>query len=271
MQMDYTLNINGNLLDLTEPKVMGIINITPDSFFADSRKQTDCEIAEYVEQMITDGVDIIDVGACSTRPQSIPVTVDEERKRLRFALPIINKSISSTAHDKIVALSIDTYRAEIAKMCIEEYGANIINDVSGGSDQNMFSTVSQFGMPYILTAQQSNLHDTLMFFATNVDKLRNLGQKDIILDPGFGFGKTIDENFALLKDLDKLSCMDLPIMVGLSRKSFIYKVLDCLPEDSLTGTTALNMVSLQKGASILRVHDVKAAVEIIKMVVNCNL
>ncbi len=271
MQMDYTLNINGNLLDLAEPKVMGIINITPDSFFADSRKQTDSEIAEHVEQMIIDGVDIIDVGACSTRPQSTPVSADEERERLCFALPIINGIISSAAHDKTIALSIDTFRADIAKMCIKEYGANIINDVSGGSDQNIFPIVSQSGTPYILTAQQSNLHDTLMFFAANVDKLRNFGQKDIILDPGFGFGKTIDDNFALLKDLDKLSCMDLPIMVGLSRKSFIYKVLDCQPEDSLAGTTALNMVSLQKGASILRVHDVKAAVDTIRMHVNCKL
>lgn len=259
--MNYTLNINGNLLDLAKPKVMGIINITPDSFFAESRKQTVYEIEKCVEQMIADGVDIIDVGACSTRPQSMPVSLDEEKERLAFALPLINRQIDAMPHGKTIALSIDTYRAEIAKMCIEEYEATIINDVSGGSDKEMFSVVAESGTPYILTAQQNNLHDILMFFSAKVCELRNLGQKDIILDPGFGFGKTVDENFALLKELDKLSCMDLPIMVGLSRKSFICKVLDCQPEDSLAGTIALNMVSLQKGASILRVHDVKSAVD----------
>ena len=257
--MQYTLNIKGQLLDLSEPRVMGILNATPDSFFADSRKQTEREIAERADEIVAQGGTFIDVGAYSTRPGAAEVSVEEELERMRMALGVVRRVQPS------VPLSIDTFRADVAKMAVEEYGADIINDVSEGADEGMFRMVARLQMPYILMSVQKNLHDTLMAFARKVQMLRDMGQKDIILDPGFGFGKTLEENYQLMNELEKLQVMELPLLVGISRKSMIYKLLDTDQSRALNGTTMLNTVSLMKGASILRVHDVQEATECIRL------
>ncbi|MBQ9672489.1 MAG: dihydropteroate synthase [Prevotella sp.] len=266
--MNYTLNLKGQLFSLGQPVVMGILNVTPDSFYADSRQQTEEQIAQRTRQIISEGAAIIDVGACSTRPGSAPVSQQEEIDRLRMALPIIRKIQEETdlapLHSDLSALhsslSIDTFRPDVARMAVEEFGADIINDVSEGNEQ-MFRMTARLGTPYVLTSVQPDLRSTLLTFARKVQQMRDLGQKDIILDPGFGFGKTVDENFQLLSQMDKLSVLELPLLVGISRKSMIWKTLQCTPDEALGGTTALNAVALMKGASILRVHDVKAAVE----------
>ena len=277
--MQYTLNIKGKLLDLSEPQVMGILNVTPDSFFAGSRKQTEQDIAERARQIVNEGGSIIDVGAFSTRPGADEVTEEEEMARLRRALAIVKCEVP----DAIV--SVDTFRPAVARMAVEEMGADIINDVSEGGVTGIvgkaleteasevpqiFRTVASLQVPYILMSVQKDLHDTLMVFAKKVQLLRDLGQKDIILDPGFGFGKTLDDNYRLMGEMEKLQVLDLPLLVGISRKSMIYRLLDTQPDQALNGTSVLNTIALMKGASILRVHDVKEAVECVSIVQKLN-
>lgn len=258
--MHYTLNCNGRLLDLSEPQVMGIINLTPDSFYAASRKQAEGEIIARCHQILLEGASIIDVGACSTRPGGGLVSEEEEAERLQRGLRLIRREMPDAI------LSIDTFRPEVARMCIEEYGADIINDVEG-SDV-MFQTVARLRTPYIYMSRKATVHDILLDFAQTVQRLRDLSQKDIILDPGFGFGKTPEENFQLLRELEKLHVLDLPLLVGMSRKRMVWQTLKVTPDNALNGTTVLNTVALQKGASILRVHDVKEASEAVKLVLN---
>ena len=246
-------------MHLDEPRVMGILNVTPDSFYTGSRVQTEKEILARAEEIIAQGGDIIDVGACSTRPDSQPVSEEEEWNRLANSLDIIRRELPDAV------ISVDTFRANIARMCIEEYGADIINDVSEGSDENMFGVVANAGVPYILTSQQKNMYDTLLSFSAKVLELRNMGQKDILLDPGFGFGKTLDGNFLMLSELDKMLCMELPVVVGVSRKSMICRTLDIDPAEALNSTTSLNTIALTKGASILRVHDVAEAKQVVEL------
>ena len=274
-ETDYTLNIHGHLLDLNCPQVMGILNCTPDSFYAGSRVQTEQAIAERAQEIIAEGGTIIDVGAFSTRPGADDVSEEEELKRMRTALAIVRRECP----DAVV--SIDTFRPNVARVAVEEYGADIINDVSeggistiagrevcnsNGDVPEMFRTVARLGVAYILMSVQRNLHDTLMNFSRKVQQLRDLGQKDIILDPGFGFGKTIEENYRLLGELDKLKVFGLPLLVGISRKRMIYQLLNITPDEALNGTTVAHAVALMKGASILRVHDVREAVEAVKIV-----
>ena len=270
----YTLNVGGRLLDLSKPKVMGILNATPDSFYAASRVQTEGAIRERVQQIVAEGGEIIDVGACSSRPGAEDVSPTEEMERLRRAMRVVRE----TAPD--IPVSIDTFRADIAKAAVEEMGANIINDISGGElDKDMFPTVAKLGVPYVLmhmkgtpqTMQQAPhyedvMKEVLLYFAERVQKLRDLGQKDIILDPGYGFGKTLEDNYHLLHHQDRLQLFQLPLLVGFSRKSMVHRLLQCSPEEALNGTSVLNALALQKGANILRVHDVKPCVEVLKIV-----
>ena len=262
--MDYTINVKGQLLDLSEPLVMGILNVTPDSFYADSRAETKQAILERARQLADEGAAILDIGACSTRPGSEPASEAEEMERLRMALRIVRNEMPDAV------LSIDTFRPEVASMAVKEFGADIINDISGGSTE-MFRTVSRLRVPYILTSAAASLHDMLLEFAKKVQQLRDLGQNDIILDPGFGFGKTLDNNYEVLSQLEQLLVMELPVLVGVSRKSMIYKLLGMTPQEALNGTTALNTIALMKGASILRVHDVREAVECVKLYRQCSL
>ena len=264
--MNYTLNCNGRLLSLEEPKVMGILNVTPDSFYAQSRQQTEQEIAQRAQQILAEGGDIIDVGACSTRPDSTPASEAEEMERLRLALGLIRKQLPEAI------LSVDTFRADVARMVVEEFGVDIINDVGEGTSapnpqpSAMFRMVSRLGVPYIYMSRKATMKDILMDCAEAVDILRSLGQKDIVLDPGFGFGKTLDDNYQVMNQLERMKMAQLPILVGISRKSMIYRLLDTTPEEALNGTTALNTLALMKGADILRVHDVREAVETVKIV-----
>lgn len=266
----YTMNVRGRLVDLSRPQVMGILNVTPDSFYQGSRKQTEAEIANRANEIIEEGGTMIDVGAFSTRPGAFEVTQEEEMDRLKRALSIVRREQPEAI------VSVDTYRPVVARKCIEEWGADIINDVSEGGitgivntpiheDESMFKTVAQLQVPYILMSVKSNLRDMLISFAGEVQELYSLGAKDIILDPGFGFGKTLDDNYVLYQKLEDLQVLDLPILVGISRKSMIYKFLGGDPTTSLNGTTVLNTLALQKGATILRVHDVKEAVETCKI------
>lgn len=257
--MDYTINIHGRLMDLAKPQVMGILNVTPDSFYAASRKQTETEIAERANQIIAEGATMIDVGACSTRPGFQEISEAEEMERLRFGLGIVRREQPDSV------ISVDTFRPDVARMAVEEFGADIINDVSEGSTA-MFRMVSYMRVPYILMSVQPTMKEMLMSFAEKVQQLRDLGATDIILDPGFGFGKTLDENYQVMNEMEKLEVMNLPLLVGVSRKSMIYKLFGCTPNESLNGTTALHVIALMKGASILRVHDVKEAVECCKIV-----
>ncbi len=264
-------------MDLSEPQVMGILNVTPDSFYEGSRKQTEQEIKERANEILTQGATIIDIGAQSTRPGAQDVGAQEEMERLARALTLIR-----TEHPDAV-VSVDTFRSDIARECVEKYGVDIINDISGGDmDQDMFNTVAGLGVPYILMhikgtpkdMQQNPQYDHLVpeimkYFSERLLKLRELGQKDVILDPGFGFGKTLEHNYELLRHMEELKAFNLPLLVGISRKSMIFKLLGCTAEESLSGTTALNTIALMKGANILRVHDVKACVEAIKIVKAC--
>lgn len=266
-EMDYTINVKGRLVDLSEPQVMGILNVTPDSFYAGSRQQTEREIAERARQVVADGATMIDIGGCSTRPGAELATEAEEMERLRFGLAVVRRELPEAV------LSVDTFRPDVARMSVEEFGADIINDV-GVSDicrQDMFRMVSRLRVPYILMSTKPTLYDMLINFADEVQQLRDLGQKDVILDPGFGFGKTLEQNFEVLRDMEQLQAMELPILVGLSRKSMVYKPLSITPDDAQNGTTVLNTIALQKGASILRVHDVREAVECIKLLKLCSL
>ena len=259
--ISYTINVRGQLIDLGEPLVMGIMNVTPDSFYANSRVQTAETIRQRAHQIVAEGAKIIDIGACSTRPGGVVVSAEEEMQRLAFALPIVKEA------EPDAILSIDTFHADIARRMIEEFGADIINDVEEGKDPEMFRTVAELGAPYILMSTAANLHDMLIDFSREVQELRDLGQKDIILDPGFGFGKDpVAGNYELLSVMERLQVMELPILVGISRKRMIHQLLGITAAESLNGTTILNTIALLKGANILRVHDVREAVEAVKIV-----
>lgn len=255
--MEYTLNCNGRLLSLDTPQVMGILNATPDSFYAASRQQTEGQIAARAHQIVDEGGTIIDVGACSTRPDSEPASEAEEMERLRMALSVVRRELP----DAII--SVDTYRPDVARMAVEEYGADIINDVDGGRD--MFRMVSRLHVPYIYMSRQATIREVLLDCAKTVDQLRSMGQKDIVLDPGFGFGKTVDDNYAVMQQLERMQMLHLPQLVGISRKSMIYKLLGTSQEEALNGTAVLNTIALTKGADILRVHDVREAVEAVRI------
>lgn len=268
-----TININGNLLEFNKPIVMGILNITPDSFYEGSRKQTEEQVVSRIQQIVDEGGTVVDVGAQSSNPTSELLSAETEIERLRFALGIVNK------HFPEVMISVDTFYGDVARFCVEEHGVSIINDVSGGQiDPNMFATVAKLNVPYILmhmrglpqTMQQLTNYDNFIqeifyYFSEKVTTLNRLGVSDIIIDPGFGFSKTVDQNYELMASLKGFSIFDLPLLVGVSRKSMIYKLLDSTPAESLNGTTALNAFALQHGANVLRVHDVKEAVETIKI------
>ena len=270
----YSLNIGGRLIELAQPIVMGILNATPDSFYNASRMESEREIAQRAQQIVSEGGDIIDVGAYSTRPGADEVSVEEEMNRLRFALDIIKNATPEAI------ISVDTFRADVAKMCVEECGAHIVNDISGGTmDRRMFRTVAHLGVPYVLTHIQGTpqtmqqqcqyedlIADIMLYFSQRVNDLRALGAKDIILDPGFGFGKTLAQNYELMQHLDDFSEFGLPLLVGVSRKSMIHQLLGVTPAESLTGTIALQTVALTKGANIIRAHDVREAVESISIV-----
>lgn len=267
--MMHTLNLRGKLYSLCEPKIMGILNVTPDSFYAESRTSNEEHIAARVQQLMDDGADMIDIGGYSSRPGADDVSPEEEMNRLRRGLRVVRRLYPE------VPISVDTFRADVARMCVEEEGADIINDISGGMmDRQMFRTVARLGVPYILmhmqgtpdTMQQSPHYDNLrrevmLYFAERIDRLCQMGAKDIIVDPGFGFGKTLEHNYELFHHLDDFNLFNLPLLVGISRKSMIYKLLGGTPQTSLNGTTVLNTIALMKGAHILRVHDVKEAVE----------
>ena len=257
--MDYTLNVKGRLMDLSQPKVMGILNVTPDSFYSDSRAQTEHDIIMRARKLVTEGAAIVDIGACSTRPGSEPASEAEEMQRLRLALNTLRREMPQ------VVLSIDTFRPNVARMTVEEFGADIINDVSGGGEE-MFRLVAKMGVPYVLSSVDGTMHDMLLTLAEKVQLLRDFGQKDIIIDPGFGFGKTLEQNYAVMCEMERLQVLGLPVLVGVSRKSMIYRRLGGSPAESLNGTTVLNTLSLMKGASILRVHDVREAVECVSIV-----
>lgn len=267
--MTHTLNLRGILLELREPQIMGILNVTPDSFYSDSRTPDEAHITDRVRQMMDEGADMIDIGGYSSRPGADDVTPEEEMDRLRRGLRIVRELYPE------VPVSVDTFRADVARMCIEEEGADIINDISGGMmDRQMFRTVARLGVPYILMHMQGtpdtmqvaphydNLRrEVMLYFAERIDRLCQMGAKDIIVDPGFGFGKTLEHNYELMNHLDDFAVFNLPLLVGISRKSMIYKLTGGTPQTSLNGTTVLNTISLVKGAHILRVHDVKAAAE----------
>ena len=242
---------------------MGILNATPDSFFADSRRQTEEEIAACCRKMLAEGAAIIDVGGCSTRPGGEVATEAQEMERLRTALAVIRREQPEAI------LSIDTFRPDVARMAVEEFDADIINDVSGGTTE-MFRMVTRLRVPYILMSLQPNIREMLLSFAEKVQQLRDMGANDIILDPGFGFGKTLEENYEVMNEMEKLLVMELPLLVGISRKSMIYRSFGCTPQEALNGTTALNTIALMKGASILRVHDVKEAMECVKIIEQLN-
>ena len=268
------INVNGSLLDLSGPCVMGILNITPDSFYAGSRMLTEAEIAARAQQILDEGAGIIDIGAYSSRPNAENVSPREEMERLRMGLEILRKT-----HPGAV-ISVDTFRADVARMCVEEYGVAIINDIAAGEmDGDMFRTVVELNVPYIMMHMQGTpqnmqqhphydnlLKEVFLYFAQKVQQLRDLGMKDIILDPGFGFGKTVEHNYELLAHLEEFRVFELPLLVGISRKSMIYRLLGNTPQDALNGTTVLDTICLLKGADILRVHDVREAVETVKIV-----
>lgn len=273
-----TLNLRGRLLELHEPQIMGILNVTPDSFFSESRTPDEEHIAQRVKQMMNDGADMIDIGGYSSRPGANDVSTEEEMNRLRRGLRIIRKLYPD------VPVSVDTFRADVARMCIEEEGADIINDISGGMmDRQMFRTVAQLHVPYIMMHMQGtpdsmqlaphyeNLRqEVMLYFAERIDRLCQMGAKDIIVDPGFGFGKTMEHNYELMAHLEDFHVFGLPLLVGISRKSMIYKLLGGTPQTSLNGTTVLNTIALTKGAHILRVHDVKEAAEAKRIVGMCK-
>lgn len=269
--MKYTINVRGRLLDLSVPQVMGILNATPDSFFAGSRRQTETEIAVRVNEIIEQGGTIIDVGAFSTRHGADEVSEQEETERLRRALAIVRREQPDAV------LSVDTYRPAVARMCVEEFGADIINDVSEGGitgivntpiheEESMFETVARLRVAYILMSVKPDLYSMMKAFAAEVQQLRDLGMKDVILDPGFGFGKTLEQNYRIMDGMERLHELGLPLLVGISRKSMISRLLQTDASGALNGTTVLNTIALLKGASILRVHDVRECVEAVKIV-----
>jgi len=267
-----TINCNGQLIDLSEPIIMGVLNVTPDSFFDGGKYENVKALLEQVEKMISAGAIIIDVGGMSSRPGAEIIKVKEELNRVIPVIEQIKKQFPA------VIISIDTVRSEVARQSVA-VGASIINDISAGSiDDQMFKTVAELNIPYILMHMQGkpeNMQEkpdyqdvtktVLNFFIEKIGELRALGVKDIILDPGFGFGKTIQHNYHLLQKFTIFKILDLPLLAGLSRKSMIYKVLDSTPQEALNGTTVLNTLALERGAKILRVHDVKEAKETITL------
>lgn len=269
-----SLNVNGRLLDLSTPQVMGILNVTPDSFYAGSRSRTEAEIAARACQILDEGASIIDIGAYSSRSNAEHISPEEEMQRLSTGLEILNRN-----HPDAI-ISVDTFRAEVARQCVEEYGAAIINDISAGEmDEQMFPTVARLNVPYIMMHMQGTpqnmqkephyenlLKEVFMYFARKVRQLRDLGMKDIILDPGFGFGKTLEHNYELMAHLEEFGIFELPLLVGVSRKSMIYRLFGVTPQEALNGTTVLDTVALMKGADILRVHDVREAVEAVRLI-----
>ena len=269
----YSLNLQGRLVTIDRPWVMGIINVTPDSFYSGSRVNDEQTLVARVGQMLADGADVLDIGACSTRPGSQSVDAQGEMERLQWALDIIRR----TAPDVII--SVDTYRADVARRCVEEWGADIINDISGGTlDEAMFDTVARLQVPYVLmhtrgtpetmasmTDYDDVAADVLEWMARRIDILRQMGVADVIADPGFGFAKDQEQNYRLLSCLDAFHALDAPLLVGVSRKRMIYTPLECGPDEALNGTTVVNTIALQQGAHILRVHDVKAAAEAVKI------
>lgn len=268
-----TLNIKGELISLEEPLVMGILNVTPDSFYEGSRKQTETDIRNRIEEILQEGGAIIDLGGYSSRPDAQDVSPEEEMERLCLALRILRDEYPKAM------VSVDTFRADIARRCVEEYGVAIINDISGGElDAAMFPTIADLHIPYIImhmrgtpkTMQQhcdyQNLTaDILLYFSKKIEQLHLMGVNDIIIDPGFGFSKTLEQNYELMRHLADFSLFEKPLLVGISRKSMIYKLLGGTPAESLNGTTVLNTYALLNGANILRVHDVKAAVEAVRI------
>lgn len=272
--LNRTINIKGELFSLDRPVVMGILNVTPDSFFAGSRKRTEAEIATRIEEILAQGGDWIDIGGYSSRPDATPVTADEEMRRLELGLEILSRDYPS------VPVSVDTFRADVARCCVEKYGVAMINDISAGElDPEMFRTVADLKVPYIMMHMRgtpqtmasltdyTNLMDEIMlYFAEKVRQLCLMGVSDLILDPGFGFSKTLEQNYELMAHLREFGIFDLPILVGISRKRMIYQLLGGTPEESLNGTTALHTYALLNGADILRVHDVKEAVEAVRIV-----
>ena len=268
-----TINIRGRLVSLDTPLVMGILNITPDSFYESSRCIDTQKALQRAKQIIEEGGDIIDVGAYSSRPGAEDVSEEEEIARLRSVLPAIRERYP----DAII--SVDTFRSKVARYVVEECGADIINDIMGGEgDEDMFETIAQLKVPYILmhmrgtpqTMQEKTEYDNIMvemieYFSEKIEKLRLLGVCDVILDPGFGFAKSLEQNYNIVKNLSDIAQIKLPLLVGVSRKSMIYRPLNVSPSESLIGTVALNTLALAKGADILRVHDVKECVETIKI------
>ena len=273
MKKAKSLNIKGKLVTLDEPWVMGILNVTPDSFYADSRIEDESALYKRIETILSEGGRIIDVGGCSTRPGAATATEEEERNRLKKALSIL------MLHYPEVIVSVDTFRADIARWAVEEYGVAIINDVSGGDmDPNMFRTIADLRVPYIimhmrgtpetmqtLTAYENVTAEVLQSLAVKMNQLYQLGVNDVIVDPGFGFSKTIEQNYELMRHLSDFRILEAPLLVGISRKKMIYEMLETSIEGSLNGTTVLNTFALLHGADILRVHDVRDAVEAVRI------
>lgn len=273
-QQPRFIRVKDKLLDLSEPLVMGILNITPDSFYAGSRKETETDILQRAREIVAQGGHIIDVGAYSSRPNAVHISTEEEMQRLHMGLQLLRRE-----HPDAI-LSVDTFRSDVARMCVEEFGVDIINDISGGMlDEQMAHTVGRLGVPYILmhmkgtpqTMQQNPHYEQLLpeivgYFSQRIMALREQGVTDIILDPGFGFAKTLAHNYELMQHLEELHIFEQPLLVGVSRKSMIYHLIGGTPSDALNGTTVLHTVALLKGAHILRVHDVKEAVETVRIV-----
>lgn len=270
----YSLNLKGRLVTIDRPWVMGIVNVTPDSFYSGSRVSDEQSLVQRVRQMLAEGADVIDVGACSTRPGGEQVDAQGEMERLGWALGIIRREQPD------VVLSVDTYRADVARNCVEQWGADIINDISGGTiDDTMFSTVATLGVPYVLmhmrgtpetmaemTDYENVTGDVLEWMAHRVDDLRQRGVADVIVDPGFGFAKTVEQNYELLAGLEAFHALEAPLLVGVSRKRMIYMPLGCGADEALNGTTVLNSVALLQGAHFLRVHDVLAAAQAVRLI-----
>ncbi len=270
----YSMNLRGRLVEIDRPWVMGIVNVTPDSFYSGSRATDELTLVGRVRQLIAEGADVLDIGACSTRPGSQSVDAQAEMDRLQWALNIIRREAPS------VILSVDTYRADVARRCVEDWGVDIINDISGGTlDDTMFKTVAQLHVPYVLmhmrgtpdtmsslTDYDNVTADVLEWMARRIDDMRQMGVADIIADPGFGFAKTVEQNYELLARLEAFHALNAPLLVGVSRKRMIYTPLDCTADEALNGTTIVNTLALERGAHILRVHDVRAAVEAVKLV-----
>lgn len=272
----YSLNCRGKLINLSTPKIMGILNVTPDSFYDGGKFRTKKEILKKTGQMIEEGASIIDVGAYSSRPGAENITIEEEVKRLGTALEAIRTDFPD------VFISVDTFRSQVALMAVKDYEVDIINDISAGAaDENMLNTIAELNVPFVMMhikgtpqnmqinpAYDNVVEEIVKYFSEKVQKAKLSGICDIIIDPGFGFGKTLEHNYQILNQLDIFKLFELPILVGLSRKSMIYKALDTTPKQALNGTTVLNTIAIMKGANILRVHDVKEAIETIKL---CSL